>query len=143
VRRFLALALCGSLFFRFKQTRRRLEDDAGFPDEHRRDGNYVPIPSRVKESEVQGRNIRYEIDADETRRDAREVAELDARTILFAGESIALGWASRTSRATRASLARTRRSIGQTSPVTAVLRATRLSCGFARRFRGLPGRSPS
>jgi lysophospholipase L1-like esterase len=89
----LALALC-DLFLRVKEKRPRLEDDAGLPP-MRIDatGNYVPIPSRVKEFEVQGRNIHYEIDADGNRaRATRDVADLDAPTILFTGESITQGW---------------------------------------------------
>jgi hypothetical protein len=89
----LALVAC-DVFFRFKETRRRLEDDAGLPP-MRVDatGNYVPIPSRVKESEVQGRSIRYEIDADGNRAaTTRDVTDIDAPTILFTGESITEGW---------------------------------------------------
>jgi hypothetical protein len=89
----LALVVC-DLFLRRQQARRRLEDEPGLPP-MRADitGNYVPIPSSVKDSEVAGRPIRYAIDAHGNRVAALDqVEDPDAPTILFVGESIAQGW---------------------------------------------------
>jgi len=89
----VALVVC-DVSLRIKEGRHRLEDEPGLPpmrlDET---GNYVPIPSRSKESNVEGRYIRYEIDADGNRSASlRDSVDHVAPTILFTGESIALGW---------------------------------------------------
>jgi len=56
-------------------------------------GNYVPIPSRVKDFAVQGRSVRYEIDAEGNRAaSVRNASDPRAATLLFTGESITLGW---------------------------------------------------
>jgi len=88
----LALGV-SDLYLRIKERRRNLEHEARLPpmrcDETR---NYVAIPSRANEWEVEGRAIRYEINAEGNR--AASIFELpdhDAPSILFTGESIALG----------------------------------------------------
>jgi len=89
----LALVVC-DVVLRFRQRPRRLEDDEGLPpmrvDET---GNYVPIPSRVKDFAVQGRSVRYELDAEGNRAaSVRNASDPRAATLLFTGESITLGW---------------------------------------------------
>lgn len=89
----LALVSC-DLFLRWKESKLRLEDEPGLPpmriDET---GNYVPIPSRAKQSEMAGREIRYEIDADGNRAATMtRTADPEAPTVLFTGESIAMGY---------------------------------------------------
>jgi len=53
----------------------------------------VPIPSSVREWDVEGRIIRYETDAAGNRSTSMTtVADPSAPTVLFTGESMALGW---------------------------------------------------
>jgi hypothetical protein len=89
----LALVLC-DLYLRHREGARSLEREPGLPpmrvDET---GNFVPIPSSAREWDVEGRLVRYETDA-AGNRTASAVPAVDMRapTVLFTGESIALGW---------------------------------------------------
>jgi hypothetical protein len=89
----LALVLC-DLYLRHRESARRLEHEPGLPpmrvDET---GNFVPIPSSAREWDVEGRLVRYETDA-AGNRTASAAPAVDSRapTVVFTGESIALGW---------------------------------------------------
>ncbi len=89
----LALVAC-DVFFRIKESRLRLEDEPGLPpmrlDET---GNFVPVPLHTKDSDVEGRMINYAIDAQGNRAaKTTDPTDFDAPTILFTGESVAMGW---------------------------------------------------
>jgi hypothetical protein len=87
-----ALVVC-DLFLRRKEAPRRLENEPLLPpmriDET---GNFAPLPSSVREWNVEGRVIRYETDAFGNRSaHTSSVADPSLPTVLFTGESIALG----------------------------------------------------
>jgi hypothetical protein len=87
-----ALVVC-DLHLRQKETRRRLEVEPLLPpmriDET---GNFAPLPSSVREWDVEGRLVRYATDpAGNRSMDTSSSVDPSAPTVLFTGESIALG----------------------------------------------------
>ncbi len=89
----LALVVC-DVYLRLKEPRRDLEHQADLPPMRLDDsGNYVPIPSRMKEVRVGTRTVRYEINAEGNRAASSvDAPDHDAPTLLFTGESVALGY---------------------------------------------------
>jgi hypothetical protein len=91
----LLLALVAAdVFLRVREARHHIEEDAGLPPMRIDDSrNLAPVPSRANEWDVEGRTIRYAINSQGNRAPSvAQVADLEAPTILFIGESIAQGW---------------------------------------------------
>jgi hypothetical protein len=89
-----ALAV-SDIVLRIAAKRHKVEDEAALPPMRTDEtGNYVPIPSRTKEViEKLKRRVQYAIDADGNRAPSVDyAADPEAPTILFAGESIGIGY---------------------------------------------------
>jgi lysophospholipase L1-like esterase len=91
----VVLALVASdVVLRLREKKSPLEREPGLPPMRMDEvGNLIPIPSTTKDAPIRTRTVHYEIDANGNRAaHADQVVDFGAPTILFAGESVGIGW---------------------------------------------------